>query len=53
MTKQQSNKVLRVALKIGGFAIIVFFVYFLFKQLNDLTGYAADDYLYHFFFRGE
>ena len=36
-----------------GFGIIIFFVYTLFKQLNDYTGYSADDYLYHFFFQGE
>lgn len=40
-------------LRIGGFALVAFFVFVLFKQLNDYTGYAADDYLYHFFFQGE
>lgn len=53
MTKQTSVKVLRSILTASGFAIIAFFVYLLFKQLNDFTGYAADDYLYHFFYRGE
>lgn len=53
MTKQTSVKVLRSILTVSGFAIIAFFVYLLFKQLNDFTGYAADDYLYHFFYRGE
>lgn len=39
--------------RILGFSLIIFFVYILFKQLNDYTGYSADDYLYHFFFQGE
>ncbi|WP_010622515.1 DUF6056 family protein [Paucilactobacillus suebicus] len=53
MTKQKSLTILRTVIKVIGFAIIAFFAYILFKQLNDYTGYAADDYLYHFFFRGE
>lgn len=40
-------------LRILGFAFILGTVYLLFKQLNDYTGYSADDYLYHFFFTGE
>lgn len=39
--------------RILGFSLIIFFVYILFKQLDDYTGYSADDYLYHFFFQGE
>lgn len=39
--------------RIIGFSILIVFVYLLFKQLNDYTGYSADDYLYHFFFQGE
>ncbi|KRK33186.1 DUF3329 domain-containing protein [Loigolactobacillus bifermentans] len=40
-------------LRILGFVAVLGVVYLLFKQLNDYTGYSADDYLYHFFFTGE
>ncbi|QBO36095.1 hypothetical protein EQG49_06310 [Periweissella cryptocerci] len=35
-----------------GFILLVS-IYLLFKQLNDLVGYIADDYLSHFMYQGE
>lgn len=47
------NKKLLYTGRIIGFSLIITTVYLLIKQLNDYTGYSADDYLYHFFFLGE
>lgn len=43
----------RRLMMVGACLVVFGVVYFAIKQLNDLTGYAADDPLYRFFFTGE